>query len=307
VATVHRKRLAIAWRMPYDALSLDGTTSSPWVLLPPDARRVLERLGEMGTTLAHAGLGTPTLGVKCGCNEAFLARAAGLLPNETVVATSRGNVRIDSALLRPVLRGESVRRWQVPQGGEWIVWTHGADGRPLPSLPPATARWMQRWRRPLMARSDAQRGACWWSLFRVEGARTDRPRLVWADLSRGPRACVLPAGSPVVPLNSCYVLSCRDDVDAAALATLLNSPLMGCWLGAIAEPARGGFRRYMAWTVAQMPVPRDWARARTILAPLGARAVSGSAPGEVQLLEAACEAFGISRRSVEPLLAWGWG
>jgi hypothetical protein len=306
VTAVHRKRLAITWRTHYEDLALDASPGAPWLILPPDARRVHRRIADLGVPLAHSSLGAPTMGVKCGCNDAFLVRAESLGAGETIVATARGNVRLEADALRPVLRGEQVRRWRAEPSDEWTVWTHGVDGRPLPKLAPAVSRWLARWRGALAARSDARGNGAWWSLFRVDGASADRPRVVWADVSRGPRACVLPAGSPFVPLNTCYILRCRDDTDAAAVVALLNSPLMACWLDAIAEPARGGFRRYMGWTIARMPVPRDWARAREILAPIGARAVLGDAPGEPQLLEAACDAFGISTRGVRPLVEWAW-
>jgi SAM-dependent methyltransferase len=306
VTVVHRKRLAIAWRTPYDALTLDETPGAPWLLLPPHARRVVSRLAATGVTLAASSFGPPMMGVKCGCNDAFLVRALSVSHGEALVATTRGNVRMDADALRPVLRGEGVRRWRSPRGDESIVWTHGADGRPLSKLAPAVGHWLARWRSTLAARSDARGNGAWWSLFRVDGAVNDRPRVVWADMSRGPRACVLPAGSPIVPLNTCYVLRCRDDADAAALVVLLNSPLMACWLDAVAEPARGGFRRYMAWTIARMPLPRDWSRARDVLAPIGARAVQGDVPGDPEVLAAACAAFGLSTRTVAPLLEWGW-
>jgi hypothetical protein len=203
-----------------------------------------------------------------------------------------------------VLRGEHVRRWHANGGTEWIVWTHGRDGRPLAALPPSTGRWLTRWRSTLAARSDARSNSAWWSLFRVEGARNDRPRVVWADMSRGPRATVLPAGSPVIPLNTCYVLPCRDDTDAAAFVALLNSPLTAAWLDALAEPARGGYRRYLGWTHACLPIPHDWARARDILAPLGKRGVDGGEVGDAELFAATCEAYGLGARVTAPLVEW---
>jgi len=45
-----------------------------------------------------------------------------------------------------------------------------------------------------------------------------------------------------VPLNSCYVLRCRDLTDAYAFSAWLNSPLAAAWLGAIAEPNRRAIR-----------------------------------------------------------------
>ena len=305
-ATIHRRRLAIAWDAPAAGVAFDASPGAPWIVLPPDARRAFTRLTEGGVPVGASHLGAPTLGVKCGCNEAFLVTAPGLEPGETVVASSRGNVRIESATLRPVLRGEHVRRWRAPAGREWIVWTHGRDGRPLRTLPPATGRWLARWRASLAGRSDAGANAAWWSLFRTEGAASDRPRVVWADVSRGPRAAVLAAGSPVIPLNTCYVMRCRDDADAATLVALLNSPLVAAWLDALAEPARGGYRRYLAWTIACVPVPQDWQRARDVLAPLGARAVAGEPPGDAELLAAAGDAYGLGPRVVAPLVEWTW-
>ena len=44
-------------------------------------------------------------------------------------------------------------------------------------------------------------------------------------------------------------------------------PLVGAWLGILAEPARGGFHRYLGWTLALLPLPRDWPAAVRLLAP----------------------------------------
>lgn len=304
--TVHRKRVAVSWRSRRALLPLDESPGSPWLLLPPDARRAFARVAAAGTPLAECRLGLPTLGVKCGCNDAFLVHPISNDERLATVRSRRGNVRIERALLRPVVRGEAVERWRCALNGTAIVWTHDASGAPLNQLPPAAARWFSKWRHALAKRSDARDSLPWWSLFRTDGAGSSRPRVVWADVSRGPRACVLPAKSPVVPLNSCYVLVCRDDFDAAALAALFNSPLVAGWLDAIAEPARGGFRRFLGWTVARLPIPNDWDRAREILAPLGARGVAGFVVDDVELLEATRDAYRVSQRTVASLLEWTW-
>jgi hypothetical protein len=127
---------------------------------------------------------------------------------------------------------------------------------------------------------------------------------VWADVGRTPRALVLPRGDPTVPLNSCYVLPCPDDDDALAVAALLNSPLAAAWLALVAVPARGGYHRYLAWTVALLPLPRDWTRARRLLAPLAARAMAGDAPSPDDLLAATVRAYRVRPADIAPLLAW---
>jgi hypothetical protein len=156
----------------------------------------------------------------------------------------------------------------------------------------------------LRARTDLRGSEHWWTLFRTDGADCTRPRVVWSDFGRTPRAAVLPVGDPTVPLNSCYVLPCTDATDAFALAALLNGPLAAAWLNAIAEPARGGWHRYLAWTVELLPLPRDWERARKILAPLTERALLGQPPTDDELLAASCRAHRLRRDDVAPLIAW---
>jgi len=115
---------------------------------------------------------------------------------------------------------------------------------------------------------------------------------------------VLEANDPTVLLNSCYVAHCNDLTDAYTLAAILNSPVVAAWLNALAEPARGGYRRYLGWTVALMPVPINWTRARRLLAPLAERAMRGEMPGADALLDATLRAYLVHERDVEPLLLW---
>jgi len=115
------------------------------------------------------------------------------------------------------------------------------------------------------------------------------------------------AGNPLVALNTCYVAFCETIDDANALAAILNSALAAAWLGAIAEPARGGYHRYLGWTMSMLPIPTDWDRARRILAPLGEQAGRGEIPGDSDLLDAVLDAYRLDRTAVQPLLSWGTG
>ncbi|HNV74576.1 MAG TPA: hypothetical protein PKH96_07880 [Gemmatimonadaceae bacterium] len=303
---VHRRDFAIQWSCSWRELAYDASPGAPWLVLPPPARAAFARLSAAGPPLAESGLGRPALGVKCGCNDAFLVDA---LANGGVQAVIRGAGReasIEAALLRPILRGEHARAWTPTASAERIIWTHDEVGRPLATLPPLAARWFARWRGDLSRRTDLRGTRAWWSLHRIDAAGNSRPRVVWADMSRGPRACILPAHSPVIPLNTCYVATCRDDTDAAALAALLNSPLAAAWLDALAEPARGGFRRYLGWTVARLPIPADWVRARELLAPLGMRGVAGETISSDELLDAAVSAYRVRPALARALVEWTW-
>ena len=302
----HRARHAMAWRAPSRLIALDDSLGAPWILLPPDARRVFSIIRDRGRSLAASSIGRPLLGVKCGCNDAFIVHVDDLGDDVANVTTADGTrITVERSMLRPLLRGEHLRRWAALDQGEAILWTHGSTDSALDTLPPLTRKWLHRWRTTLAARADAKHRARWWSLFRIEGARCDRPRVVWGDVGREPRACVLDAGDSRVPLNTCYVARCRQLADAHALAALLNSPLARAWLDTIAEPARGGYKRYLGWTTALLPLPADWDRARELLAPLAERRRTGDgAPSEAQLMDAVLAAYELDLDDVAPLVAW---
>jgi hypothetical protein len=210
---------------------------------------------------------------------------------------------IESCLLRPLVRGETLGPWRLLPNDERIIWTHGADGAPLGVLPPNASRWLARSRHALERRSDS-RSDRWWSLFRVESARNVTARVVWCDFGRTPRAAVIDAGDPTVPLNTCYAISCHRPDDALAFCAILNSNVAAAWLAVLAEPARGGYHRYLGWTVARLPIPIDWPRARQLLAPIGERARAGAPPTSTALIDAVLVAYALPRRSMTDLLEW---
>ena len=121
---------------------------------------------------------------------------------------------------------------------------------------------------------------------------------------------MVPAGDPIIPLNSCYVTLCREEQDALALVAILNSPLADAWLAALAEPARGGYHRFLGWTMSLLPLPRDWLRARDILAPLAVEVMGRDQELQrigPELLDACLAAYRVRHHDVEPLLTWFTG
>ena len=292
VASRARHERDLRWCIDPARLGFDNDPASPWLIVPGEVRDAFDALTRAGTPLAESRFGRPHLGVKCGCNEAFIV--------------SRPDAPIEEALLRPLIRGESVRAWALDPraASDRLLWPHDEAGSALRVLPPLARQWLAPWRGRLLARTDGRGRGRWWSLFRIDAARCDLPRVVWADLGRAPRAIVLPAHDAAIPINTCYAVRCPEPDDAYALAALLNGPVAAAWTSIVAEPARGGFRRYLGWTMALLPLPGDWPRARSILAPLGERASRGERPTPPILLAAALDAYGLAEREVAPLLAW---
>ena len=289
------------WQARRASLPLDESPGAPWLLLAPPVRAAFLRVRMAGDPLCDTRFGAPRMGVKSGCNSAFLVRVRETRAGVAFVVNSDGERgRVEPSVLRPALRGDAVAPWRRLDSEERILWTHDERG-PLARLPALTRDWLRRRHGRLTDRADAARARRWWSLFRVDAGRCDRPRVVWADFGRRPRALVLPANDPTVPLNTCYVLRTPTEADAWALAAVLNSRLAAAWLNAIAEPARGGYRRYLGWTVGQLPLPREWDRARDDLAAAGIRASERSLD-DGELLGVVLHAYGLRLREVHDLL-----
>lgn len=303
-ATVQLRDRAVKWSIRPEALPFDCTPGSPWILLPQPARHAFDRIRSAGAPFASGALGRPLLGVKTGCNDAYVVHVDGIENGIASISAGERRGQIEREMLRPLVRGETLAAWRVTGRREYLVWPHGDNNLPRKELPPLARRWLVPFRDQLGGRSDLHGRLPWWAIFRTESARHDHPRVIWADFGLTPRAMVIESGDPIVPLNSCYAISCNTLDDAHSLAALLNGPLVSAWLNVLAEPARGGYRRYLGWTVSLLPLPGDWEYAREQIAPLGTRAMSGDIPAETELLAAALAAYRLTLADIQPLLSW---
>jgi hypothetical protein len=219
-------------------------TAGPWILVP-DADRIARRLRAAFPTIGDRW--TPQLGVKTGADAVFLVPAAG--PGT-----------------RPAVRGRDLSAFRCDVRLH-LLWTHGADGHTLPQLLSSVAARLAPHLDRLRRRADYRSGAPW-QLFRTSLARAQH-RVLWPDLGRRLAAAVPEAA--IVPLNTVYGIATRDEEDAAGLAALLNSRWLTALARLVADPARGGYHRFNARVVRNLPVPGDGSPAWAALAALGAR------------------------------------
>ena len=240
--------------------------TGPWILIA-GAERIMRRLRSQFPIVRDRW--TPQLGVKTGADDLFL------LDQERPGT-------------RPAVRGRDISAWRC-KPRRHVIWTHGADGRPLARLSREFFERLSTHEERLRLRSD-YRGGPPWQLFRTALGFAAH-RVVWPDLGRRLGAVVPP--SEVVPLNTVYGIATRESADAAALAALFNS----CWLTAlarlVADPARGGFRRFNARVVGGLPVPPRESSVWTELARRGARCEQAD-----DLIADAFELDGADRRAL---------
>lgn len=278
------------FRISANALPATDDRGAPWRIVPDQVRHAADALAAAGGRWSETLLPPPTLGIKTGHNDAFL------LAEKSVPDALR-------RWTRPALRGDHVQAWLTPESTTAIVIPHDESGRPLTQLPAPLARHFASHERALVARTDLRPREPWWTLFRTELLAPRGWRVIWPDIGRTLRATLLPPHATSVPINSCYGIRLDDPIDALALTALLNAPTTTAWLSLIAEPARGGFHRFMGWTVLALPIP-PWTATRELLAPLAARARRGDSVSVELLHRTTLDAYGITHAALAPLLEW---
>ncbi|HEX6643547.1 MAG TPA: N-6 DNA methylase [Gemmatimonadales bacterium] len=221
--------------------------SAPW---PTRSCRALDAVAKAASSLPPIGqFFRCRLGVKTGADPIFLD------PPVT-----------DTALVRPAIRGRDIAPFSAEPRCR-ILWTHAGDGDPLAALPPEAAQFLRRHEERLRSRAD-HRGGPFWQLFRTKDALAPH-RVVWPDLART-LAAARPAADAVA-LNTCYVLSAREETEADRLVAWLNSTPVRALARLTAQPASGGYARYGSAVVSSLPTPP----ADAALAGITHRACSG--------------------------------
>lgn len=97
--------------LPLSQLSVD-----PWQLEPSGVNELLAKLRMAGVSLKEFSNVKPMYGIKTGCNAAFWIDTA--TKNELVKADPKCE-----SLIRPLLRGQDVDRWQSDWSGLWMIFT----------------------------------------------------------------------------------------------------------------------------------------------------------------------------------------
>jgi hypothetical protein len=207
---------------------LQSAGEGPWILAPEADRIRRKILAEFPTV---GDRWTPQLGVKTGADDLFVLEQ-------------------ECPGTRPAIRGRDITAFHC-RPRRYVLWTHGADGLPLTRLPRTVTDLLARHEARLRRRADYRTGPPW-QLFRTALGCASH-RVVWPDLARRLAAAV-PAPE-LVPLNTVYGIATHDAADAAALATLFNSRWLTALARLVADPARGGFRRFNARVVASLPIP----------------------------------------------------
>lgn len=264
--------------------------TGPWLLIPEREHRALDELLSSGVPLAE--ITQPALGVKTGADRCLVGELLEIADDVGVVRFPESKAVLELRAVRPAVRGRDVRRFAA-RASRVVVWGYDQDGNTLERLPARTAAYLQSYSAALRRRADYRSGPPW-TLFRTRAALASH-RVVWPDLARQPRALVLDETDLgcAIPLNTCYVAAAPDRGCALTIAAVLNSTWAWAIAAALADEARGRYRRINARVTAQIPIPRPGA-ARTALSHLSAVAHSGQVVSQDALDDAVAKALALT-------------
>lgn len=262
---------------------LPDDPESPWLIAPPAARNALRRMQAAGTPLgAITGLRIRR-GVLTGANDILIFRSITPKLGGLAAVRALGYDRarrdgldgshlrrfravIEENAIRPLVRGADLEPWRY-RSTEHICWVHDDRDATPHAPPPRLARYLAGHAAALARRTGTPSDAPPGSLLRV-APTTLAPKVAWHDLALNLGAVALPARVPgtdgrhvpLVPLNTVYFIPTTSDAQALLLAAYLNSLPVRTFARAIAERAKDARFRFLAWTIALVPLPQDWDR-----------------------------------------------
>ena len=236
--------------MPQKALTADG-----WRLSSPTTLNLLKKLHNAGTPLSEYINGRFYRGILTGLNEAFvLDREA----RDKLIVEAPSSAQV----LKPFLRGRDVKRWQVNFAEQYLVTIESSENQTHPwseksaeeaeqifaNTYPAIHAHFEPFRAHLIKRSD--QGKYFWELRACTyWEEFQQPKIVYPDIAQGTEFSF--DNNRYFFGNTSYLLPTKE----MWLLGLLNSKVVFWFYTKTSTQIRGGFVRFIAQYVSQIPIP----------------------------------------------------
>ena len=236
--------------MPQDALTPNG-----WQLTSPTMLNLLEKLRNTGKPLGEYVQGRFYRGVLTGLNEAFVVDRE---TRDTLIVEHPSS----SEVLKPFLRGRDVKRWQVNFAEQYLIKIESSENRThlwsgqvaaeaeqiFAGAYPAIHAHLEPFREQLINRYD--QGKYFWELRSCAyWEEFQQPKIVYPDIAQGTEFSFDDSG--YFWANTSYLLPTKE----MWLLGLLNSKAVFWFYTRTSTQIRGGFVRFIAQYVSQIPIP----------------------------------------------------
>ncbi len=257
------------------AISMYARDLSPegWVLTSTKALRLLEKLQETGTPFGELIQDKFYLGIKTGCNDAFIIDAS--IRNQ-LIAEDFNNREV----IKPVLRGKNICKWETELIDEYLIAIASSANREWPwsdtrstteaeriftETYPAIHRYLNAYREQLIARQD--QGTFYWELRSCfYYAKFEKPKIVYRDMAKFLSACYDTKGT--FGLNTTFFIPTGD----LSLLAILNSQLFDWYarhkFQTLNDPWAGGGLRFFVQYMRRVPIAGRTAVQKAALARL---------------------------------------
>jgi len=242
---------AIGFEMPILALRPEG-----WNLEQPEILALMEKLRKAGTPLGEYVHGRFYRGILTGLNEAFV------IDEDTRKKLIAEDPKSDE-LIKPWLRGRDIKKWTAEWANLYLINIPSSSNHHWPwsdekseskskkifkETYPSIHDHLKQWKDKLQKRDD--QGKFWWELRScVYNADFERPKIIYPDIAKGPEFTW--DESKVFLGNTAYIIPTKEKW----LLGLLNSRLIWWLYLHISSTIQGGFVRFIAQYMEQLPIP----------------------------------------------------
>ena len=222
---------------------LDG--DEPWSILSDVEHGVMEKMKAKGTPLKDWDVRF-NMGIKTGYNAAFVI---GEATRQRLIDEDADSAEV----IKPILRGQDVQRYQAQWAGQFLIDTHNGYGS-VPAVNindyPAVKIHLDEWRRELEQRQD--KGRTPYNLrncaYHEEFAGE---KLFWMDLTGQGRFAY--DDGETYAVNTVYMLT---GPAIRYLCSILNASLTTWFMKNYAVTSGMGVTRWFLVSVAEIPIPK---------------------------------------------------
>ena len=218
--------------------------NKPWMILSREERRLIEKIEECGTPLKEWDISI-YYGIKTGLNDAFIIDNA---TKEALICEDPKSAEI----IKPVLKGEDIQRFQAHWNGRWLITTHNGyrdiERVDIDEYPAIKKHLDVFWER-LSSRQD--RGTTPYNLRNCAYHEVfTGKKIFWMPMSENGRFSY--SDSEMYCVNSAYLMSGRY---LEVVCAILNSRLITWYKQKFAPSTGMGLTVWLKYVVEDLPLP----------------------------------------------------
>ena len=230
---------AKGFTMPQNALTADG-----WRLTSPVVLNLLEKLRSVGKPLSGYVKNQFYRGVTTGLNNAFVINQS---TRDQLISEDPKSAEI----IKPWLRGKDVKRWEVNWARLYVIFAR--RGIKIENYP-ALKAYLSQFKKQLIPGIAGGRKAGSYQWYEIQDntayySEFEKPKIVYPDIAVSPQFAYDESGA--YGGNTMYIVPTKE----MWLLGLLNSKAVFWFYTKTSTQIRGGFVRFIAQYVSQIPIP----------------------------------------------------